>query len=61
MWKLHGSACCSYRAQGRSQRRDSGRRWMKTQGQVKRHILRTLVWIRKWSLAIDDRARRLLR
>jgi len=34
MWKFHGSACCSCRALGRNQRRDSGRRWMKTQGQV---------------------------
>ena len=31
---FNGPACCSHRAEKRNERRDSGRRWMKTQGQV---------------------------
>ena len=33
---FNGPACCSHRAEKRNERRDSGRRWMKTQGQVTR-------------------------
>lgn len=34
MWKLHGSAYCSYRAPGRNHSRDAGPNWIKNQGQV---------------------------